>query len=291
MTKTTYKNICIAAVVAVGLSACGGGGSSDANKTSSAYDGDVPAQPVNETIVHNGTLYGSVVSPKTGRVWLDRNLGAQRVCTSATDELCFGDLYQFGRGYDGHQDRHSGVIRIRETSLEDTGPNFVAQYRATDGDWYDYSLEIPNLSAVSQRDKGAYYRESKERLEQLRKAYVLSVTKRVAIWRRTDGSSICPVGYQVPTTEEVVAEDLRNRGTGSHPKSDYGYTKSVLKLPIAGSRNSAGDILGVGENTWLALATQNSTNGGWGAYLLVEKAGVGGVTMNSAYPVRCIRAK
>jgi hypothetical protein len=44
----------------------------------------------------------------TGKVWLDRNLGARQVCTSSTDAACFGDLYQWGRAKDGHE---SGTLK------------------------------------------------------------------------------------------------------------------------------------------------------------------------------------
>lgn len=33
---------------------------------------------LDDGITHNGTSYGTVTSPYTGRVWLDRNLGAAR---------------------------------------------------------------------------------------------------------------------------------------------------------------------------------------------------------------------
>ena len=49
-----------------------------------------------------------VVSP-TGRIWMDRNLGASRVATSSNDEDAFGDLYQWGRYSDGHQCRNSSI--------------------------------------------------------------------------------------------------------------------------------------------------------------------------------------
>lgn len=51
-------------------------------------------------------VYGSV-SGQNNTCWLDRNLGAFQVCTSSTDEKCYGDLFQWGRGDDGHQDRNS----------------------------------------------------------------------------------------------------------------------------------------------------------------------------------------
>lgn len=37
----------------------------------------------------------SVTSPHTGRIWMDRNLGASRVCTSINDEQCFGDYLAY----------------------------------------------------------------------------------------------------------------------------------------------------------------------------------------------------
>ena len=51
--------------------------------------------------------YGTVVNPVTGKVWLDRNLGALQVATSSTDPFSFGDLYQWGRNADGHQKQTS----------------------------------------------------------------------------------------------------------------------------------------------------------------------------------------
>jgi uncharacterized protein (TIGR02145 family) len=54
-------------------------------------------------IRHNGFIYQEVTSPYTGRVWLDRNLGAERVCQAYNDEQCYGDYYQWGRGADGHE--------------------------------------------------------------------------------------------------------------------------------------------------------------------------------------------
>jgi len=41
----------------------------------------------------NGIEYLTVTSPDTGKIWLDRNLGASQVCTSSTDSSCYGNLY------------------------------------------------------------------------------------------------------------------------------------------------------------------------------------------------------
>ena len=52
------------------------------------------------------TFYNqTVTNPATGKTWMDRNLGASRVAQSSTDAEAYGDLYQWGRGTDGHEKR------------------------------------------------------------------------------------------------------------------------------------------------------------------------------------------
>jgi hypothetical protein len=63
----------------------------------------------------NGLTYNLVTST-TGKVWLDRNLGATQVATSSTDAASYGDLYQWGRGTDGHEKRTSTNINIVSTT-------------------------------------------------------------------------------------------------------------------------------------------------------------------------------
>lgn len=53
-----------------------------------------------------------VTNPATGKTWMDRNLGASRAATSPTDASSFGDLYQWGRGADGHQLRSSDTTSV-----------------------------------------------------------------------------------------------------------------------------------------------------------------------------------
>jgi uncharacterized protein (TIGR02145 family) len=53
--------------------------------------------------------FGTVENPTTGEIWMDRNLGASQVATSSTDPDAYGDLYQWGRGTDGHEKRTSGT--------------------------------------------------------------------------------------------------------------------------------------------------------------------------------------
>ena len=52
----------------------------------------------------------------TGKIWMNKNLGATQVATSSTDALAYGDLYQWGRGTDGHQIRTSGTTGSQSNS-------------------------------------------------------------------------------------------------------------------------------------------------------------------------------
>jgi len=52
--------------------------------------------------------YGTVEG-QNGTCWMDRNLGASRAATSVDDSQAFGDMFQWGRLDDGHQNRSSGT--------------------------------------------------------------------------------------------------------------------------------------------------------------------------------------
>ena len=39
----------------------------------------------------------------TGRVWMDRNIGASNVATASNNSSAYGSYYQHGRGTDGHE--------------------------------------------------------------------------------------------------------------------------------------------------------------------------------------------
>lgn len=84
----------------------------------------------------NRTAVVEVTNPTTGKTWMDRNLGAEQVATSSTDALAFGDLYQWGRGADGHQCRNSGA-RNGPSSLNQPGHAdfLLIQTGSTTDDW------------------------------------------------------------------------------------------------------------------------------------------------------------
>ncbi|CAA6828005.1 MAG: Unknown protein [uncultured Sulfurovum sp.] len=159
---------------------------------------------VDGLIVHNGTTYGTVISPYTGIVWLDRNLGAERRCTTFDDAQCYGDYYQWGRNFDGHEDLVSGTTDIQAIDVNDVGhEDFITADNTYDYDWGNTA----DSSGVI----------------------------RVSHWSTTDGSSVCPADFRVPTLDEFKAE-LFDSGSANIQNRDNAYD-SFLKLPSAGLRN------------------------------------------------------
>ncbi|MFN2424585.1 MAG: PEGA domain-containing protein, partial [Cryomorphaceae bacterium] len=75
--------------------------------------------------IEGGTKVVEVTNPKTGRTWIDRNLGAERAATSPTDEKAYGDLYQWGRYSDGHQCRDSETTSSVSSSTHSDHNDFI----------------------------------------------------------------------------------------------------------------------------------------------------------------------
>jgi len=75
-----------------------------------------------------------VTNPATGRIWMDRNLGASQVTTSSTDTAAYGDLYQWGRLSDGHENRTSDTTSILSSSDNPGHGDFILE-TSTPFDW------------------------------------------------------------------------------------------------------------------------------------------------------------
>jgi len=149
-----------------------------------------------DTIVHNGVTYDTVASPYTGRIWLDRNLGAARVCTSFNDTACYGDYYQWGRNADGHEDMGSPTTTTLATNVNNVGHGkFIFGHAA----WASVDT---------------------------------SYNTRKQNWLKTDGTSVCPTGFRLPTITELKAETI-NQGVINRATAFSNF----LKLPSAGYRS------------------------------------------------------
>jgi len=71
--------------------------------------------PSNEISLSTQQPVETIVSI-TNQIWMDRNLGASRSAISMTDSEVYGDLYQWGRGTDGHEKRTSSTTMTLSTS-------------------------------------------------------------------------------------------------------------------------------------------------------------------------------
>ena len=71
------------------------------------------------------------VTTSTGKTWMDRNLGATQVATSSTDANSYGDLYQWGRGADGHQCRTSATTSTLSSTDQPGHGDFILTF----SDW------------------------------------------------------------------------------------------------------------------------------------------------------------
>jgi hypothetical protein len=116
------------------------------------------------------TTIVEVTNPKTGKIWMDRNLGASRAATSSTDADSYGDLYQWGRGTDGHQKRISTNTTTLSNSDVPGNGNFI-------------------LAPNSPRDWRS--------------------PQNASLWQGVNGvNNPCPTGYRIPTDTEWNNERL-----------------------------------------------------------------------------------
>ncbi|VAY88367.1 hypothetical protein MNB_ARC-1_977 [hydrothermal vent metagenome] len=224
------------------FTACGGSsGSSSTSGSASLTGGDSTTPPTNQnhgptidtksfndsiTGVPNifqsgdkwkGLEYKTIVSPYTGKIWLDRNLGASMVCNQSRDDFasdadyvrnqkdCFGDYYQWGRIADGHEKYSSDRNDTQATSTSNVGHG---KFIYGSNDWANTDSDG---------------------------------SKRSSNWLKTNGDSVCPRGYKVPTMNELAAETT-GLSVPNKVKNRADAFNNFLKLPSAGIRYLDGSL-------------------------------------------------
>jgi hypothetical protein len=155
---------------------------------------------------------------------MDRNLGATRAATSSTDEASYGDLYQWGRGADGHQ-----IITSKTTKV----------FSNTDAPGNNLFIRT---DAIRTDDYLNYWRVD---------------FFKTNLWQGVNGiNNPCPIGYRIPTIQELNAEILLFSSTSDK----YDVFGSVLKLPFGGSRGKDGRIYNGDGNYWSSTLNSSVTS-------------------------------
>jgi len=168
-----------------------------------------PYDPYDACFIFDNNKYCEV-HVADGNIWFDRNLKAKKVCEKATDSQCYGALYQWGRGTDGHELRSSSTMEgpIGVLDYNGSNKNFVTMDEGTE--------DAPN-------DWGDNDDDGSER-------------KIAWLKNKHDLLSICPKGWYVPSIDELKQAFLDDNITGlSNAMS------GVLKLGSAGKRSSLGN--------------------------------------------------
>lgn len=161
---------------------------------------------------------GSAASPpvvisSTGRIWMDRNLGASRKAQSSNDYLAYGSSFQWGRKADGHElvqwtSATSGTrIANPTTIMSSTNSPSSSHFIITTNIPYDWRSPQNN-----------------------------------SLWQGLSGiNNPCPAGFRIPTNSEFISEFQAYNITNS-----LSAFNSPLKLTAAGFFNSVtysfGDI-------------------------------------------------
>jgi uncharacterized protein (TIGR02145 family) len=207
-----------------------------------------------DDITFGGLTYKNVTSPDTGRVWLDRNLGATQVCTSFDDSSCYGHLYQWGRNDDGHESRLSSTTTTLANSITPGNNTFILT-SATPPVWTTTDA---------------------------------SGSARVSAWTDGGANDVCPSGYGVPTEAEYIA-DTTNASTVPLTTSATAYS-GFLKLPVSGYRSNVDGGLNNQNHTGYYFFREFSSVYTYPRYLTFTASTVATGVVYSVYgmSVRCI---
>jgi uncharacterized protein (TIGR02145 family) len=202
----------------------------------------------------NANTVVSVVST-TGKIWMDRNLGATQVATSSTDALAYGSLFQWGRGADNHE-----LITWTSTTAGTPVNAATAGTSSSTTPGSSFLYGSSNWYTGSNPDD---------------------------LWQGVSGTNNpCPTGYRIPTEAEWEAERLS--WTGGNNAT--GAFASPLKLPVAGYRDdSNGSLSAVGSLFFYWSSTVSGTNARYLLFSPFDTVSMNAYNRRPGLSVRCIK--
>jgi uncharacterized protein (TIGR02145 family) len=162
------------------------------------------------SILSKPWVYGTVTT-RTGRIWMDRNLGATRVAQNSTDVQAYGDYYQWGRPADGHE-KHN---------VSGSASDFTNVKSATSvpgNSKYIFSLDGSNDWLVTPDN---------------------------TLWNGVNApNNPCPAGFRIPTESEWAAEAAVFTSNNVDGSFETGYG---LRLTVGGMATSQKYITAIGN--------------------------------------------
>jgi hypothetical protein len=200
----------------------------------------------------------TVVNPTTGKIWMDRNLGAAQVATSSTDHLAYGSFYQWGRGSDGHE--------------------LITWSNATTGTPINLTTSV--LSTTDAPGNSNFITTALRSSEGWRSG------QNNNLWQGVNGiNNPCPSGYRLPTDAEWDAE----RASWTSGQNSAGAFASSLKLPMAGRRKySDGTLFNVSTDGryWSSTVSGSDARG---LDFNSSRAFMDAFNRATGFAVRCIK--
>jgi hypothetical protein len=210
----------------------------------------VSQYPVGSVFCTSGpTAIVDVTNPITGKTWMDRNLGASQVATSSTDINSYGDLYQWGRGNDGHQCRNSLTTATLSSANQPGHGDFILSFGVNTSPYTDWlNPQNGNLWQIP-----------------------------------IEENNPCPIGYRLPSDFELDAERLSWASNNIN-----GAFNSLLKFTLSGRRDGTNGTLVEGtfggywsKTTYAYMSRYLIFNG--------SNSWINNSTRSYGFSVRCIK--
>ncbi len=206
--------------------------------------------PIGSVFCNGPTAVVEVTNPATGKIWMDRNLGASQVAISSTDANSYGDLYQWGRRSDGHQCRTSPTTNTLSSVDQPGNDSFI-------------------LAPIPPKDWRS--------------------PKNDNLWQGVNGvNNPCPSGYRLPTDAELNAErtSWSSNNSSSAFASPLKLSMAGFRTQSDGSLANVGSL----GNYWSSTVDgTGGTGGALGLSFDSSNAYMSFTSRANGYAVRCLK--